>query len=181
MKNLTSLIVVLCLLIILGCKCQNDFTDAFKKNTPTPSASPSATPSSSPSASPSPKSTPNYRSSGGSDASSSENSRLATGTYKGSGKNVTYNKTGDFLLRIDSVDSDGNVKAFFEASNGLGGRANMKGKITSAGKLDLSGTLDDGQSGAISATVTGDTISAGYAIVDSKLKTQSGNFTVKRR
>ncbi len=172
MKNLTSLIVVLCLLIILGCKCQNDFTDAFKKNTPTPSATPSATPS--------PKSTPNDRSSGGSDASSSENSRLATGTYTGKGINTTYNKTGDFLLRIDSVDSDGNVKAFFEASNGLGGRANMKGKITSAGKLDLSGTLDDGQSAAISATVTGDKISAGYAVGNAK-KMQSGNFTVTRR
>ncbi len=146
------------------------------KTTPTPSAT--AAPTISPA--PSPKSTPDDRSGGGG-ASSSENSRLATGTYTGSGKNVTYNKTGDFLLRIDSVDSDGNVKAFFEASNGLTGSADMKGKISGEGKLDLSGTMDDGQSGAISATVTGDTISAGYAIVDSKLKTQSGNFTLKRR
>jgi hypothetical protein len=177
MKNLTSLIVVLCLLIILGCKCQSDLFDSVKdKNTPTPSAKPSATSS----ATPSPTTKPTERSSGGG-ASSSENSRLATGSYTGSGKNVTYNKTGDFLLRIDSVDSAGNVKAFFEASNGLSGSAEMEGKVTGEGKLDLSGTLDDGQSVAISATVSGDTISAGYGLADSKLKTQSGNFTVTRR
>ncbi len=170
--------MVLCLLIVLGCKRESGLMDSGK-TTPSLSTTPSATPS----ATTSPKSTPNDRSRGdaGSDSSSSNDSPLATGTYTGKGINTTYNKTGDFLLRIDSVDSDGNVKAFFEASNGLGGRADMKGTITSEGKLKLSGTLDDGQSAAISATVTGDSISAGYAIVDSKLKTQSGSFTVTRR
>ena len=114
-------------------------------------------------------------------ASSSENSLLKTGTYTGKGKNVTSNQNGDFLLRIDSVDSDGKVKAYIEASNGLRGKADMEGTISSSGKLELSGTLDDGQSAAIDATVKGDTISAGFGLADSKLKTQSGNFVVTRR
>ena len=176
MKNLTSLIIVLCLLIVLGCKCQSDLFETAKKETPTPSSTPSPTPSASPSASSTPDNINHRR-----DAASSENSVLATGTYTGRGKNVTYNQTGDILLRIDSVDSEGNVKAYLEASNGLRGKATMEGTVTSAGKLELSGTLDDGQSGAINGTVRGDTISAGFGLADSKLKTQSGNFTVKRR
>jgi hypothetical protein len=183
MKNLTSLIVVLCLLIILGCKCQSDLFDSAKKDSPTPTATSSPKPLSA--STPSTKPTDGGGRGGGSSSTSNDNSsddsRLATGTYTGSGKNVTFNKTGDFLLRIDSVDADGNVKAYFEASNGLTGNSNMKGKISSDGKLTLSGTMDDGQSGAVSATVTGDSITAGYAIVDSKLKSQSGNFTVTRR
>jgi len=172
-KNLTSLIVVLCLLIFLGCKCQSDLFDLGKeKETPTPVMTPS--PALSPSATPDNQ---NRRR----DVSSSENSRLATGTYTGRGKNVTYNQSGDFLLRIDSVDSAGNVKAYFEASNGLQGKASLEGTISSAGKLILSGTLDDGQSAAVNGTVAGNTISAGYGLADSKLKTQSGNFTVTRR
>jgi len=59
------------------------------------------------------------------DIASSENSMLATGTYTGKGRNVTYKQNGDFLLRIDSVDSEGNVKAYLEASNGLQGKATM--------------------------------------------------------
>ena len=106
---------------------------------------------------------------------------LATGTYTGKGRNVTYKQNGDFLLRIDSVDSEGNVKAYLEASNGLQGKATMEGTISSAGKLELSGTLDDGQSAAINGTVSGNTIRAGYGLADSNLKTQSGNFVVKRR
>jgi hypothetical protein len=181
-KNLTSLIIVLCLLIILGCKCQSDLLDLGKKrDAPTPLVTPSPTPSAS--------STPDNRnrrrddstSSSDDSTSSSENSLLRTGTYTGRGKNATYNKSGDFLLRIDSVDSDGNVEAYLEASNGLEGKATMKGTISRDGKLILSGTLDDGKSGAVNGTVRGDTISAGYGIADSKLKTQSGNFTVTRR
>ena len=174
MKNLTSLIIVLCLLIVLGCKCQSDLFDTARKETPTPSPSPSARPSESPTATPD---NMNRRR----DFAESENSVLATGTYIGRGKNITYNQTGDFLLRIDSVDADGNVRAFLEASNGLRGKATMEGTVTSAGKLELSGTLDDGQSAAINGTVKGNTISAGYGLADSNLKTQSGNFTVRRR
>ena len=172
MKNLTSSIVVLCLLIVLGCKCQSDMFDTAKKDTPTPDATPSATPS--------PTSTPNNNNRRDA-ASSSENSLLKTGTYTGKGKNVTINQNGDFLLRIDSVDSDGKVKGYIEASNGLRGKADMEGTISSSGKLEMSGTLDDGQSAAINGTVKGDTISAGYGLADSKLNTQSGNFVVKRR
>ena len=80
-----------------------------------------------------------------------------------------------------SVDAGGNVEAYLEASNGLRGKASMKGTVSRAGKLELNGTLDDGQSAAISGTVRGDTISAGYGLADSNLKTQSGNFTVTRR
>lgn len=174
MKNLTSLIIVVCLLVVLGCKCQSDLFDSVKKQSPTPSATPTAAPSATPS------STPDNRNRRR-DVASSENPRLATGTYTGRGKNVTYNQTGDFLLRIDSVDADGNVKAYLEASNGLQGKADMEGTIDSTGKLELSGTLDDGKSAAINATVKGDTISAGYGIADSNLKTQSGNFTVTKR
>jgi hypothetical protein len=173
-KNLTSLIVVLCLLIILGCKCQSDMFDRAKKDTPTPSSSPSSTPT------PSPTSATTDNRSQSSD-SSSENSVLATGTYTGRGKNVTYNQSGDFMLRIDSVDSAGNVKAYMEASNGLRGKAYMEGTVSSSGKLELSGTLDDGQSAAINGTVKDDIISAGYGLADKNLKTQSGNFTVTRR
>ena len=175
MKNLTSLIVVLCLLIVLGCKCQNDLFDSAKRETPEPSSTAPLH-----SATPSPTSTPDNRNRR-SDVASSENSVLATGTYTGKGKNVTYNQTGDFLLRIDSVDSEGNVKAYLEASNGLRGKADLEGTVTSAGKLELSGTLDDGQSAAVNGTVSGNKISAGYGLADSKLKTQSGNFTVTRR
>lgn len=176
MKNLTSLIVVLCLLIVLGCKCQSDMFDSAKNETPTPSVAQSSTPSAT--ASPdSPTDNRNRRR----DIAASENPLLATGTYIGKGKNVTYNQTGDFLLRIDSVDSDGNVEAYLEASNGLQGKATMTGTIGSDGKLELSGTLDDGQSAAINATVSGSKISAGYGLADSNLKTQSGNFVVTRR
>jgi len=162
MKNLESLVAVLCLLFVLGCNCQSDLFNRKKKvdidvSTPTPST-------------PRPTETPEEA-----------NSNLKTGTYTGSGTNITYNKKGDFMLRIDSVDSSGNVKAFFEASNGLYGRAKMTGKITDEGKLTLDGTLDDDQSISISATVSGNRISAGYGLADSKLKTQSGNFTVTRR
>jgi hypothetical protein len=175
-KNLTSLIVVSCLLIVLGCKCQSDLFETAKKETPTPSAAPSATPSASPSASATPDNMNRRR-----DIASSENPVLATGTYTGKGKNVTYNQTGDILLRIDSVDSDGNVKAYLEASNGLRGKADMEGTVSRDGKLEMSGTLDDGQSAAINGTVSGNTIRAGYGLADSNLKTQSGNFTVTRR
>jgi hypothetical protein len=171
-KNLTSLIIVLCLLIVLGCKCQSDLFDSAKKDAPTPSATPSAA------ASPTPHTDDRNRRR---DVASSENPLLATGTYTGRGKNATYNQSGDFMLRIDSVDEDGNVTAYLEASNGLQGKATMEGTISRDGKLELSGTLDDGQSAAINGTVSGDTISAGYGLADSKLKTQSGNFTVKRR
>jgi hypothetical protein len=181
-KNLTSLIIVLCLLVVLGCKCQSDL---FEKNNPTPSPTASA----SPSASPSPSPTPSESTSGESSVdnrnrrplSSNDNSALQTGSYTGRGKNVTYNQTGDFLLRIDSVDDDGNVEAYLEASNGLTGKAKMTGTINKDGLLKLSGKLDDGKTGAINATVSGRTISAGYAIVDSNMKTQSGNFVVSRR
>ncbi len=176
MKNLTSLIIVLCLLIALGCKCQSDMFDSAKKETPTPSAAPSSTPSESPSATSTPDNRNRRR-----DVAASENPLLATGTYTGKGKNLTFNQTGDFLLRIDSVDADGNVEAYLEASNGLEGKATMTGTINSDRKLELSGTLDDGQSAAINATVSGNKISAGYGIADSNLKTQSGNFVVTRR
>ncbi len=182
MKNLNSLMIVLCLLIVLGCKCQSDLFDQAKKETPTPSAasSPTASPTSTPkedehSPKPSPSETP------GSKSSLNENPRLATGTYTGKCNNVTYNQTGDLLLRIDSVDSAGNVKAYFEASNGLKGKADLEGTVSSAGKLELSGTMNDGQSVAVSSTVAGNTISGGFGLADSKLKTQSGNFTVRRR
>lgn len=171
MKNLTSLIIVLCLLVVLGCKCQSDLFGIGKNTTPTPYATPTATPNSSPT------STPNNRNR----SDSSENSLLKTGSYTGRAKNLTYNQSGDLLLRIDSVDADGNVKAYMEASNGLQGKADMEGTIKSSGKLELSGTLDDGQSAAISATVKGDTISGGYGLADSNLKTQSGNFVLTRR
>jgi hypothetical protein len=164
------------LLIVLGCKCQSDLFETGKKETPTPYSTPSATPS----ASSSPTATPdnlNRRR----DVASSENSVLATGTYTGRGRNMTYKQDGDFLLRIDSVDSDGNVKAYLEASNGLQGKATMEGTVSKEGKLILSGTLDDGQSAAINGTVSGNKISAGYGLADSNLKTQSGNFTVTRR
>lgn len=174
MKNSTSLIIVLCLLIVLGCKCQSDLFDSAKTDTPTPYPSPSARPSESPTATPG---NTNRRQA----VATSGNSVLATGTYTGKGRNTTYNQTGDFLLRIDSVDADGNVKAYLEASNGLQGKAEMEGTVTKDGKLELSGTLDDGKSGAINGTVKGNTISAGYGIADSNLKTQSGNFTVTRR
>jgi hypothetical protein len=174
-KNSTSLIIVLCLLIVLGCRCQSDLFDSAKRETPAPSAT---APPSSPTASPT--STPNNMNRRR-DIAASENSVLATGTYTGKGKNLTYNQTGDFLLRIDSVDSSGHVRAYLEASNGLRGRATMEGSVDSAGKLELSGTLDDGQSAAINGTVSGNTIRAGYGLADSNLKTQSGNFVVTRR
>ncbi len=94
---------------------------------------------------------------------------------------MTYNQNGDFLLRIDSVDEDGKVEAYLEASNGLQGKATMTGTVTKAGKIELSGTLDNGDSAAINGTVSGRTISAGYGIADSNLKTQAGNFVVTRR
>jgi len=178
MKNSTSLIIVLCLLVALGCKCQSDLFDSAKHETPAPSATaPTATPS------PEGTSTPENRSPRAADGddSPSRNSALETGTYTGKGKNVTYNQTGDFLLRIDSVDADGNVRAYLEASNGLQGKATMEGTVTSDGKLELSGTLDDGQSAAVNGTVSGRTISAGYGLADSDLNTQSGNFVVRRR
>jgi hypothetical protein len=173
-KNSTSLIIVLCLLIVLGCKCQSDLFDSAKKETPTPYPAPSARPSESATATPN---NMNRRR----DVAASENPALPTGTYTGRGKNITYNQTGDFLLRIDSVDADGNVTAYFEASNGLRGKAELEGTVTRDGKLELSGTLDDGQSAAVNGTVKGRTISAGYGLADSNLKTQSGNFTVTLR
>lgn len=113
--------------------------------------------------------------------SSSTSSLLATGTYNGTGINVTHNKRGDFLLRIDSVDASGNVKGYFEASNGLYGSCTVKGTISSSKKLLLEGTFDNDDNLAINGTISGNTISAGYAVVDTNLKTQSGNFTITRR
>ena len=160
MKNRESLIAVLCLLFVLGCNCQKNF---FERDKATPTSTPTTS-------TPSPTAKP-----------AESNPNLKTGRYTGRGTNVTYNQKGDILLRIDSVDSSGNVEAFTEASNGLQGRAKMTGKITDEGKLTLDGTLEDGQSISISATVSGNKITGGYGIADSKLKTQSGNFTVTRR
>lgn len=178
MRNLSSLIIVLCLLVVLGCKCQSNMFGLGEK-TPVPTVTPTPAPTSSPTATP--DNMNRRRDDSTSDNSTSENSLLKTGSYTGRAKNLTYNQNGDLLLRIDSVDADGNVKAYMEASNGLQGKADMEGTIKSNGKLELSGTLDDDQSVAISATVKGDTISGGYGLADSNLKTQSGNFTVRRR
>jgi hypothetical protein len=179
-KNLTSLIIVLCLLVVLGCKCQSDLFDkSIPSPTPSPSASPSASPSPSPSPSPSGESSSENRNRR--PVSSSDNSVLQTGTYTGRGKNLTTNQNGDFTLRIDSVDEDGNVEAYVEASNGLTGSATMTGTVTKGGKLELSGTMNNGDSAAINGTVSGRTISAGYGIANSKLETQSGNFVVTKR
>lgn len=160
MKNLESLIAVLCLLFVLGCNCQRNF---FEREKAVPTSTPTT---STPSSTAKPEETNRY---------------LKTGTYTGRGQNITSKQRGDILLRIDSVDSSGNVEAFAEASNGLQGRAKMTGKIDDERKLTLDGTLDDGQSISISATVSGNKISGGFGIADSKLKTQSGNFTVSRR
>lgn len=150
MKNLTSFIVVLCLLIILGCKCQSDLFDFGKTRN------------------------------GNVGNQSSQNSILQTGTYSGKGKNETYNQTGDFLLRIDSVDSDGNVKGYFEAPNVLQGTADLNGTIGKDGKLRLNGTLD-GKRFAIFAVVSGSTLDAGFALFNKDSKEQSGTFKVTRR
>ncbi len=160
MKNRNSLIAVLCLLFVLGCNCQKNF---FERENATPTSTPT-------SHTPSPTA-----------KTAETNLNLKTGTYTGRATNITSNEKGDILLRIDSVDSSGNVEAFAKASNGLQGRATMTGKVTDEGKLTLDGTLDDGQSLSISATVSGDKISGGYGIADSKLRTQSGNFSVSRR
>jgi hypothetical protein len=169
MKNQTSLILVICLLIVLGCKCQSGLFNPKKVvSSETPSNSGSSTPK--PSETPKTIATPE----------DSESSLLQTGTYNGTCKNITYNKTGDLMLRIDSVDDLGKVKAYFEASNGLGGKSKMKGEINDDGKLTLDGTLEDGSAVSISATVSGDKISGGYGISDQKLNSQRGSFTVTR-
>lgn len=189
MKNLNSLIIVLCVLIVLGCKCESNML-GLGETTPTPSTTPSSTPTPGSNVS-------NNRNGSSEDRDSSEdrgdsenrngrsdsdeNERLATGTYTGKGINTTKNQRGDFLLRIDSVNNVGSVKGYFEASNGLRGTATVTGTVDKKGKLSLSGTLDDGQSLAIAGTVSGDTISAGYGLADTKLRTQQGNFTVTRR
>lgn len=170
MKNAKSLAGILCLLILLVCGCSTDMFET-KKTTPisTATPAPTVTPENQ---TPRPISTP--------DDDEETNSALRTGTYTGKGENVTYKKRGDFLLRIDSVDSAGNVKAYFQASNGLQGTSRMTGKVDSKGKLSLDGTLDDGDAISISATVSGDKISAGYGISDADLNTQAGNFNVTR-
>ncbi len=106
-------------------------------------------------------------------------SPLKTGTYYGTIKNTTYNHPGNLMLRIDSIDSSGNVQAYFETSNGLSGHSAMTGKVTDGGKMKLSGTIHDGKPLAVSATVSGETITGGYATGGEE--STSGNFTVRRR
>ncbi len=118
---------------------------------------------------------------------------ISTGEYQGAGKNVTLNQPGTYLLRIDKVTS-GKVEAYFLASDSTGNSAFMTGTMDSSGKLLLEGTsVDKKKNIAINGTVTkypvavgsgtivGYTISAGYAFVDSNLKTQSGNFVISRQ
>jgi hypothetical protein len=108
-------------------------------------------------------------------------SLLKTGTYSGSVRNATYNESGDLVLRIDSVDSYGSVKAYFEASHGLTGHATMSGRITAAGEMTLSGKLPDGRALAVNSTVKGENISGGYGIAGGGLKGENGTFSVNRR
>jgi hypothetical protein len=169
MKNSKSLSGVLCLLILLVCGCSMDMFET-KKQAPVSTATPAPTVTPE-NQTPRPISTPKEE---------ETNDLLKTGTYTGKGENVTYKKRGDFLLRIDSVDASGNVKAYFQASNGLQGTSRMTGKVDDKGKLTLDGTLDDGDAISISATVAGDKISAGYGISDADLNTQAGNFSVVR-
>lgn len=180
--------IVLCLLVALGCGCKSDLFGSDKA-TPSPSPTSTPTPSVNPTPTPNSETVSDNKSSdnhSGSDNRterpvSSENPNLAVGTYTGRGLNTTYNQRGDLMLRIDSVSSTGSVKGYFEASNGLSGSASLTGTVDSKGNLSLSGTLKDGQSVAIAATVEGKTISGGYGLADTKLRTQQGNFTLTRR
>jgi hypothetical protein len=118
---------------------------------------------------------------------------IATGKYEGVGKNVTLGKPGTYTLRIDQVTA-GKVEGYFLASDTTGNSAFVKGTIDGTGKLLLEGTsLDKKLNVAIngtvkkyqvpmgSGTITGYTISAGYAFVDANLKTQSGSFVLSRQ
>ncbi len=131
--------------------------------------SPSPSPFSSVKNSPSPSPTVGYNT-----------SSLKTGSYYGTAKNTTYNQTGAIMLRIDSVDSGGNVHAYFEATSGLVGKSTMTGTVTDSGKLDLHGNMEGGKQFAVSATVAGNKISGGYGIAGGGQKSESGTFTVTR-
>ena len=182
MKNLTSLLIVAALLTVLGCKCQYDLFNKDNRGIEiNVSNSPTPTPAM-PQSSSTPYRTPEAATNSTPPSSSADaNKFLKTGTYTGRGTNLTYNRSGDFLLRIDSVDAAGNVKAYFEASNGLNGSSTMTGKIDDEGKLTLDGEFADGRAFSISATVTGRKIEGGYGIADDQLNTESGNFTLIRR
>jgi len=164
MKNFDRLIIVLCLLIVLSCKCQSDLLNFGKKgvtNNPTP------LPYSSPVTS---YATP----------APTLNTRLSPGTYRGTGVNTTFNKRGDFYLRIDSVDGADNVRAYFEASNGLQGNGTLSGKID-AGTMKISGALTNGDGISVWGTPSGDSIKCTYTIATGNKQFQDGNFTVYRR
>ena len=162
MKNLNSLIIVLCLLIVLSCKCKSDLFNFGKEqrtdySTPTVYSSP--TPA----------------------ATVSSSSKLSAGDYRGNGINTTANQRGDFYLRLDVVDESNNViRGYFEATNGLQGNGKVSGKMD-AGTMKISGALTNGNGISIWGKPSGDSIVCTYAIATGNNQFQNGEFTVYRR
>lgn len=66
------------------------------------------------------------------------------GFYKGQAFNSTANAHGKVAFELYDFDKqNGQVRAYFGASDGLQGEAWLSGKITSAGELELTGNLAD--------------------------------------
>jgi hypothetical protein len=176
-KAFETLAIVLFICFILACRCSSDLL-RLGKNPPTPYPTPVSTPGTTPTATPlNTYSTPQTNS----NRSTLTGNRPATGTYTGSGINTTANKTGDFLVRIDSIDDKGAVKGYFEASNGLYGSTALTGGVDNNGKMGLFGKTAEGSGLIISATTSGDTIKANYIIGSKQNGMQKGEFTVTRR
>jgi hypothetical protein len=168
-KAFETLAIVLFICFILACRCNSDLF-SLGKNRSTPYPTPTGTPLNT-------YSTPQTNS----NRSTLTGNRPATGTYTGSGINTTANKTGDFLVRIDSIDDKGAVKGYFEASNGLYGSTALTGGVDNNGKMGLFGKTAEGSGLIISATTSGDTIKGNYIIGSKQNGVQKGEFTVTRR
>ena len=175
MKAIESLTVIAVIFIIMACKCQSDLFSLGKNPPPPQTPAPFSTTYPTPVAALSPP----PPAASGLASNSAANTVLSVGSYRGSGKNTTYNVDGDFLIRIDSVEGT-TVKGYFEASNGLSGNGPLTGVVDANGKLALFGKMSDGQGLIVSATVAYETIRGTYAIGNKQKGVQKGEFTVSR-
>jgi hypothetical protein len=175
-RAVETLAIVLFIVFILACRCKSDLLNTGKD-----SRADNSTPYSTPYPTPADIYSTPVPLTDNRNSISTQSTLLLPGSYSGSGLNTTFNQRGDFLIRIDSVDTKGGVKGFFEASNGLYGTAALTGGVDNSGKIGLFGKTTDNQGLIISGSVSGDTIRGTYVIGNKEKGMQKGEFTVTRR
>jgi len=117
-----------------------------------------------------------------------KNTKLKVGSYTGKANQTTeynYQKTGtrdvEITIKIDSIDSDGNIKGeFVHETLGKGGSGGLTGKIDDSDKLQLKGSLTsqfgDKWQITLNATVGDKVLTDGQYRLEAKTTTMTGLF-----